>query len=63
MGLTQMVADLEQNLNNAMNQSGLHPTILRLVLESRLAEVRNLEQVALAKERTEEEKANDNEKL
>lgn len=62
MGLTQMVADLEQNLNNAMNQSGLHPTILRLVLESRLAEVKNLEQVALAKERMEEDK-NDNEKL
>ena len=62
MGLTQMVADLEQNLNNAMNQSGLHPTILRLVLESRLAEVKNFEQVALAKERMEEDK-NDNEKL
>lgn len=62
MGLTQMVLDLEQNLNNAMNQSGLHPTILRLVLESRLAEVKNFEQVALAKERMEEDK-NDNEKL
>lgn len=62
MGLTHMVADLEQNLNNAMNQSGLHPTILRLVLESRLAEVKNLERVSFEKERA-EEKANDNEKL
>ncbi len=63
MGLTQMVADLEQKINTALNQSGLHPTVLRLVLESRLAEVRNLEQASLAKERMEEEKANDNEKL
>lgn len=62
MGLTQMVADLEQNINTALNNSGLHPTVLRLVLESRLAEVRNLERVSFEKERA-EEKANDNEKL
>lgn len=43
MGLTQMVADLEQNLNNAMNQSGLHPTVLRLILESRIGELRMIE--------------------
>lgn len=63
MGLAQMVTDLEHKINTALNQSGLHPTVLRLVLESRLAEVRNLEQASLAKERMEEEKANDNEKL
>lgn len=63
MGLANMVTDLERKINTALNQSGLHPTVLRLVLESRLAEVRNLEQASLAKERMEEEKANDNEKL
>lgn len=63
MGLANMVTDLERKINTALNQSGLHPTVLRLVLESRLAEVRNLEQASLAKERMEEEKTNDNEKL
>lgn len=43
MNLTKMVTDTEKQINDVLNKSGLHPTVLRLILESRIGELRMLE--------------------
>ena len=43
MAVTLDIQNFESRMNNLLNESGLPACILRLVLESRLAEVRAIE--------------------